>query len=251
MILLLGGTSETAPLALALAEAGHKVLVSTATDIRLNTGEHPAVRRRSGRLDEPGLAALLRSEEVAVIVDATHPYAVDVRGTARRVAAQLQLRYLAFIRPSGLQGDEDVIHALSHDKAAHLAFGLGRPVLLTTGSRNLAPYAHAARLAGQPLVARVLDDPDSLAASRRAGLDERAVVSGRGPFSVAQNRELIRRFGIGVLVTKDSGAPGGLAAKLEAAAQERCQVVVVDRPNLDSPPAATSIADIVRAVGPS
>jgi precorrin-6A/cobalt-precorrin-6A reductase len=249
VILLLGGTSETAPLALALAKAGHTVLVSTATDIRLNTGEHPAVRRRSGRLDEQALTGLLRSEKVAVIVDATHPYAVEVRRTACRVATQLQLRYLAFVRPSGLQGGEDVLHASSHEEAAHLAFGLGRAVLLTTGSRNLAPYAHAARLAGQPLVARVLDDPDSFAACQRAGLPEHAVVSGRGPFSVGQNRELIRRFGIGALVTKDSGAPGGLAAKLEAAAQEGCQVVVVDRPNLDLPFAVASIADIVRAVG--
>ena len=250
MILLLGGTSETAPLALALAEAGHAVLVSTATDIWLNTGEHPAVRRRSGRLDEQGLAALLRAEGVAVIVDATHPYAVGVRRTARSVAAQLQLRYITFLRPSGLQGDENVIHASSHEEAAHLAFGLGRAVLLTTGSRNLEPYVHAARLTGQPLVARVLDDPGALAACRLAGLDERTVVSGRGPFSTAQTRELIRRFGIGVLVTKDSGAPGGLAAKLEAAAQERCQVVVVDRPNLDWPLAMASIADVVGAVGP-
>ena len=37
-VLLLGGTSETAPLATALARAGHNVLVSTATDIALDVG---------------------------------------------------------------------------------------------------------------------------------------------------------------------------------------------------------------------
>lgn len=248
MILLLGGTSETAPLALALAEAGYAVLVSTATQIPLDTGEHPAVRKRSGRLDEHGLETLVRSEGIDVIVDATHPYAADVRHTARQVATHLQIRYLSFIRPSGLRGDEDVIHAPTHDEAAHFAFTLGRAVLLTIGSKNLEPYVRAARLVGQPLVARVLDSPDSLAVCRHVGLDEHAIVTGRGPFSTAQNREIIHRFGVGVLVTKDSGVPGGLAAKLEAAAQEACRVIVVDRPGLCVIGAMDSMDELVRTV---
>ena len=43
MILLLGGTSETAPIAEGLANAGHFVLVSNCTDTPLNTGAHAAI----------------------------------------------------------------------------------------------------------------------------------------------------------------------------------------------------------------
>ena len=52
MILLIGGTSETAPLASGLAGVGYEVLVSTATDSRLNVGDHPRISRRAGRLDK-------------------------------------------------------------------------------------------------------------------------------------------------------------------------------------------------------
>ena len=59
MILLLGGTSSTSPLALRLAEAGYQVLVSKATAIPLEIAAHGAVQCRSGPLDEPRLIQLI------------------------------------------------------------------------------------------------------------------------------------------------------------------------------------------------
>ncbi len=75
MILLIGGTSETAPLAEALAAAGFKVLVSTATEVPLNVGDHPNIFSRSGKLDGPDMAQLAKKRGVQAIVDASHPYA--------------------------------------------------------------------------------------------------------------------------------------------------------------------------------
>jgi len=59
---------------------------------------------------------------------------------------------------------------------------------------------------------------------------QEAVVTGKGPFSVDENRSIIQCFGVRVLVTKDSGAAGGVPEKLEAARLEGCRVVVVRRP---------------------
>jgi precorrin-6A/cobalt-precorrin-6A reductase len=120
--------------------------------------------------------------------------------------------------------------AADHAEAAAMAFALGRPVLLTTGSRNLAPYAEAARRTGVPLAVRVLDAPESLAACRTAGIPEERIIAGRGPFSVEANLAAIRRFGIGVIVTKESGRAGGLDAKLAAADQTGAHVIVIRRP---------------------
>ena len=111
-----------------------------------------------------------------------------------------------------------------------MAFALGGPVLVTSGSRNLAPYAAEARRTGLPLLARVLGHPESLAACRAAGLEAGELVTGRGPFDLQANRELIRRHRARALVTKDSGAAGGLEAKLEAARLEGCAVIVLARP---------------------
>ncbi|HSR13508.1 MAG TPA: precorrin-6A/cobalt-precorrin-6A reductase, partial [Thermodesulfobacteriota bacterium] len=72
-------------------------------------------------------------------------------------------------------------------------------------------------------------------------------LSGRGPFSVDENRRAIREYGIGTLVTKDSGAMGGVPEKLEAARLENCRVVVVKR-SQDLKGTFESTADLIEAV---
>jgi len=230
MILLLGGTSETAPLANALAGQGFSVLVSTATDIPLDIGNHPAIRRRAGLLDEPQLTRLLLDERIRGVVDATHPYAEAIGPLARKIAGQLQLPYFRWLRPAALSGSNETLTAADHAEAAALAFSLGATVLLTIGSKNLEPYVRESRRTGLPVLARVLDHPASLASCQKLGLPSEAVITGKGPFSVDENLSIIRRFGIGILVTKDSGKAGGVPEKLEAARLEGCRVVVVRRP---------------------
>lgn len=231
MILLLGGTSETATLAAGMVKAGFAVLVSTATDIPLEMDDHPQLRRRSGPLDAPDLEALIQDNAISVLVDATHPYATAISALAEATAHRLSIPYLSFVRPGMTYGNTNgIIFAADHGGAARLACAGGKPVLLTTGSRNLRTYAEEAKRTGAPLIVRVLPHPNSLAACRAAGIPAEAVIAAKGPFSVEENINAIRKFGIAVLVTKDSGAAGGAPAKIEAAKLERCKVIVVKRP---------------------
>jgi precorrin-6A/cobalt-precorrin-6A reductase len=139
VILLLGGTSETAPLANALADAGYRVLVSTATDVPLDTGSRPGIRRRAGPLDENAMVRLIEAEGIRAIVDGCHPYASQAHATAQVVAQRLKIPCLSYERPEAIAGDAhgDVLFTVDHAEAAQVAFAFGRPVLLTTGSRNL------------------------------------------------------------------------------------------------------------------
>ncbi|MBI5686130.1 MAG: precorrin-6A reductase [Verrucomicrobia bacterium] len=230
MILLLGGTSETAPLAEAIADAGCEVLVSTATDVPLAVGNRPRISHRSGRLTEVEMTELIRERAVRAIVDATHPYASNVRATAERVAAETGILYLTFIRPGGVGEEDGVRFAADHSEAARLACEAGKPILLTVGSKNVGVYAAEAVCCNIPLFARVLPHPDSLQLCRSAGLSDDHIITGRGPFTADENSRLIRQFGIGVVITKDSGEAGGVPAKLEAARAERCLLIVVGRP---------------------
>jgi precorrin-6A/cobalt-precorrin-6A reductase len=233
MILLLGGTSDTARVAQRLAEAGQKVLVSTATDEALAIGDHPAIRRRSGRLDEAGLADLVRRESIAAIVDATHPYATEISTQARTVAASLGISFVSFVRPPAVEAPTDGVQmAESHAEAARLAFAGGGCVLLTTGSNNVDVYAEEAQRSKRPLFVRVLLRDESLAQCEAVGIPPDRIIAARGPFDVAQNREQIRNCRADVLVTKDGGHAAGVRDKLQAARLEGCRVIVVRRPKL-------------------
>jgi precorrin-6A/cobalt-precorrin-6A reductase len=250
MILLLGGTSETAPIAEAIAAAGYRVLVSTATDVPLLVGDHPSITLRRGPLDEAAMLALVRKHCIRAVIDATHPFASEARRTALHVAEHARITYLRYERPGVISETGDSrVHAgqehggnelavqhdgifvvASHDEAARVGCACSGPVLLTVGSRSLHVYAKQARQSGVRLVARVLDHAESWRAAHESGLSDEDLIIGRGPFTVEQNRELIRRCGAKILITKDSGAAGGVHDKLEAARLEGCHVVIVAKP---------------------
>jgi precorrin-6A/cobalt-precorrin-6A reductase len=234
MILLLGGTSDTLPIARGLAQKGYRVLVSKATDVPLETGDDPHIETRCGPLDAKSLAALVEARGVRAVVDATHPYASVIRATASRVAQAKGIPYFSFLRPPAVvPATSDVELVSDHATAAVAAFVRGRSVLLTTGTRNLAPYVEQSRRTGLSLIVRVLNHPASLDACRQAGIAAERVLACRGPFSVEENRRHLRAFDVGVLVSKDSGIAGGTTEKIEAARAEGCHVVIVARPEID------------------
>ena len=231
MILLFGGTSETAGLATALAEKGQNVLVSTATDAPLEIGDHPAIKRCCGRLDETAIIELIQREEIKAIVDGSHPYAVALHATVAAAAQQAKVPCFRYQRETAaITGEDGLYFVADHDEAAALAVKLAVPVLLTTGSRQLAPYIELLQSHNIPLYARVLPHPESEQACELAGLPAESRIIGRGPFSEVENRQLIRSKKIGVLITKDSGRRGGVAEKISAARKENCRVIVIQRP---------------------
>ncbi len=247
-ILLLGGTSETASLALRLAELGWQVLVSTATDEPLNSGQHSAISRRSGRLNRSELIELITVQGFSALVDATHPYAEVVHRNARNACEETGCPYLRYQRQE-TQGPRDAwLYADDHEQASLLACESGLPILLTIGSRHLAPYVEQASRRQLPLYARVLNHPDSVAACNAAGLETSRRIFGRGPFSYEDNLTLIRRYEIGVVVTKESGQVGGVEEKWRAAEHEHCQFIVVRRPVEPSGQSYNGINELLNAL---
>lgn len=242
MILLVGGTSETAPLAAALVAAGHAVLVSQATETEL---ELPAglVEVRRGRLDRRGFRRLFEERGIEAVVDASHPFARLLRRELLWACASAELPRVRFERPS-VPVEHEVEWADSHEEAARAAVAHGAPILLTTGSRFLSPYRIEASARGIALHARILPGAESLQACRAAGFPLEDVAFARGPFDVAATRGLLERWRIGVLVAKDGGAASGLAERLEAARSLGVQVVLVRRPP-EEPDAVSSPAEVV------
>ncbi|MGE5799737.1 MAG: precorrin-6A reductase [Syntrophaceae bacterium] len=247
MILLLGGTAEAAPIARALMKEGYEVLLSTATSLPSRDPLPRQVQRRIGVLDEKALVELIRARRIRAVVDATHPYSETVSANAGRACRVTAVPYLGYERPGVVDDAPDIVWATDHGHASALACSFSRPILLTIGSRHLAPYVSASRDHGVKIVARVMDEPSSLEYCRHAGLRPEEIVPANGPFSEQHTADLISRYRIGVLVTRDSGEAGGVRAKIAAARKAGCRIVVLKRPR-NRQDCTHSIPDLVKAV---
>ncbi|OQQ19377.1 cobalt-precorrin-6A reductase [Streptomyces sp. M41(2017)] len=236
-VLVLGGTTEARELAAELtARPGVRVTTSLAGRVA-RPGAVEGDVRTGGFGGADGLARWLREHRVDVLVDATHPFASGITANAARAATAAGVPAVVLRRPGWQAGPGDRWHeAGSLSEAAALLPGLGRRVFLTTGRLGLAAFAH---LSGPHFLVRSVEAPGPPLPP------DTEVLLARGPFTLDDERALLLRHRIDVLVTKDSGG-AATAAKLTAARDLALPVVVVRRPPL--PDGVSAVADVPSAL---
>ncbi len=219
-ILILGGTAEARELATELHGQGHHVITSLAG--RVTRPRLPVGETRIGGFGGPdALAAWLRSEEIAAVVDATHPFAERISVNAVRAAEQAGVPLLRLERPGWTEGQTDRWHWVDDlQQAAARIPDLGSRVLLTTGRQGLSAFAG---VDDAWFLIRCVDPPeDPLPPQCEIVLD-------RGPYAPEGELALIDDRRIDIVVTKDSGG-NHTRAKLDAARARGLPVIVVRRP---------------------
>ena len=231
-VLVLGGTGEARRLAASLDEAGVHVVSSLAGRVA-EPVLPPGEVRIGGFGGVAGLVAWLGEAPTAAVVDATHPFAAGMTAAAATAAAVTGVSLLRLQRPGWTAGPGDDWRGVgSLERAAAAVSGYGS-VFVTTGRQGLAAFAG---VPGHCLVRSV--DPPSPPLPRHV-----TVLLGRGPFDLAEERALLRRHAVEVVVTKDSGG-SMTAAKLTAARELGVPVVLVRRPPL---PPGVPVAATVEA----
>ena len=231
MILVLAGTQDGREIAAGLREAGYEVIASVVSEYGRELVAQSGVPAQAAAMDEQELQQFVIQHGIRLMIDATHPYAVNVSRNARQVAANLHIPCLRYERPdSALPIYAKLVLAPDMQRAAEMAVGLGKTVFLTTGSHSLPLFRAAAAGRDCRLIARVLPQPEVIADCIANGFSPADIIAAQGPFSQELNRELFRAYGADVMVTKNSGAIGGTDAKIAAAIELGLMIVVVQRP---------------------
>ncbi len=231
MILVLAGTQDGREIAAGLREAGYEVIASVVSEYGRELVAQSGVPVQAAAMNEQELQQFVIQHGIRLMIDATHPYAVNVSRNARQVAANLHIPCLRYERPdSALPIYAKLVLAPDMQRAAEMAVGLGKTVFLTTGSHSLPLFRAAAAGRDCRLIARVLPQPEVIADCIANGFSPADIIAAQGPFSQELNRELFRAYGADVMVTKNSGAIGGTDAKIAAAIELGLMIVVVQRP---------------------
>jgi precorrin-6A/cobalt-precorrin-6A reductase len=227
-ILILGGTSEALELARRLC-ARPGIVVTTSLAGRTRRPRLPPGRVRIGGFGGPaGLARYLREQRIDVVVDATHPFAARISANVVRAAADAGIPILAYQRTGGPLGP-GAAEVPDLDHALRLGWTLGRRLLVTfrlDGALGPVPSDGA-------LVVRAIEPP------AHAPDENVRWLLDRGPYRPEQERQLLERLALDVVIAKASGGGG---AKFEAAGSLGCHVVLITRPP------ATAASHVVHAV---
>jgi precorrin-6A/cobalt-precorrin-6A reductase len=231
-LLILGGTAE----AVALAEAcagrfGLEVISSLAGRTRAPTLP-PGEVRTGGFGGAEGLARFLVERAIDRVVDATHPFALQIGAHAEQACREVEVPRLRLLRPPWRpEAGDRWVEVADLGQAARLLPELGRRAFLTVGQRDLEAFA------GLDLwfLVRTIEPPGP------SPLGRAEWIAGRGPFAVDDEIPLLRAHAIDVLVTKASGGEA-TNAKLVAARRLGLPVLMVQRPPPPPGPVVDSVA---------
>ena len=226
---LLGGTSFSRQLLGGLEDAGYRLRLSVATPLGVaEIDRPPADGIQAGRMDRTQLTAEITAWGAAALVDATHPYAVEVSRTAREAAVAAGVPLFRATRPAWRPpaGSHGVRLFPSEQELVQELRTTGARALFTVGAKGLRPFAGQ----GVALTARVLPTPESVEAALDAGVAPADLVAAYPPYSVDFTAACMRHLGCTVIVSKESGTEGGLDEKTAAAELVGGQLFVVARP---------------------
>ena len=234
-LLILGGTGEGAALARAVpARFDQRFAVTTALAGRTRRpGPIPGEVRIGGFGGAAGLMAYLGDAAIDRLIDATHPFAAEISAAARVAAERVGIPRLVLQRPPWPRHPLDRWIEVEDFAGAARAVGrLRGRAWLTVGARALPAFAG---IEGVHFLVRLIDPPGA-----KLPLPHCEIVLGRGPFALAEERQLLRRHNIDVLVCKASGGPA-TEAKLVAARELGLPVIMVRRPPPEPGPYVESV----------
>lgn len=226
-LLILGGTAEAAALARGvLARFGDAIDMTTALAGRTrHPGPVPGMVRIGGFGGAPGLAEYLTTQRIERLIDATHPFATEISSAARLACDQTRVPRLLLLRPPWRRHPLDRwIEVDSIEAAAQIVGRVGRRAFLTVGASEVPAFATASAVR---FLVRMIDPP-----RERLPMRFHEVVLGRGPFTLGEERHLLQRHAIDVLVCKASGGAAS-EAKLAAARDLSLPVIMVRRPPVE------------------
>jgi precorrin-6A/cobalt-precorrin-6A reductase len=224
-ILILGGTTEASSLARLIAgDRRFDPFLSLAGRTAFPAPQ-PLPTRIGGFGGADGLARWLGAEDIAAVLDATHPYAARISANAVAACARLSLPLGSLIRPPwNAQHGDRWREAESAEAAARQLAAETEPrrVFLSLGRLELAAFAAAPQ---HDYLARSIDDPGDIALPPRIRF-----VFQRGPFGKEAEARLLAAERIGVIVSKNSGG-AATYGKIEAARDAGLPVIMIARPD--------------------
>lgn len=239
-IWLLAGTGDGPPLTQALLQQGWRVTVSVVSEAAARAyPPHPRLRVEAGALaGEAAIRAELQRQCYAAVVDATHPFAVQISAALTAACQSQGQRLLRLQRSVPCAPGVVLLPSLAALGQQQLA---GERLLLAIGMRQLGPAV--ALSPGAVHHARLLPSAEALQRAQAAGLAAERVACVRPSRSGWIEAGLLGHWGITAVLARQGG---GFS---EAVWQRLCaelgvRLLLIACPRSDALPQADLLAQL-------
>lgn len=247
-IFLTAGTEDGRKLAEFLTRHGHNVTASVVSDYgKKILQQYDGIKISDKSLNADELTENLRGN-FEILVDATHPYAVNVSQNAVDACRRAEIPYIRFEREEVEIDAENIFKVDSYESAAVKAAELGKNIFITTGSRNLKKFIDSPALKDCNLTVRILPTAEVLKECESYGLTPKQIIAMQGPFTTELNVETFKHCRAEVIITKNSGKVGGADTKLAAAKILNLPVVMIERPKIFYPNVAKTFDEVLNFI---
>lgn len=232
-VLIFGGTTESLSILDFLKGFDLDVVLSVATEYgRECAGKYERTQIISGRMDREEIFLYIRKESVDLVIDATHPFAMEITANIRWACEKAQTEYIRCLReemeaPKEMPGQ--IVSVSSVGEAVEYLSSTKGNILITTGSKELKRFCEIPDYQTR-CYARVLSVPESVRSSAKCGFSGRNLIAMHAPFSKEMNIATIHYADAAFFVTKETGDAGGMKEKLKACSETGTTLVVIRRP---------------------
>jgi precorrin-6A/cobalt-precorrin-6A reductase len=232
-VLVLGGTGDAVALAAQASEVPGIEVISSLAGRTQNPSSPDGAVRIGGFGGATGLAEYLRNRPIHLLIDATHPFAAQITQNASIAAAAVGIPFLMLNRPAWEKTAGDRwIEVPDHATAATVL--PAKRIFLTIGRQELSAYAHCSE---HWFLMRMIDPP-----APDTDIPNGEILLQRGKFHLKDERELLKNYNIGAIVSKNSGG-NATYAKIIAAREMNISVVMVQRPVMPEGEIVKSVED--------
>lgn len=232
-ILLFAGTTEGRLLAEFFGSLLVELYVCTATEYgRECIEKKDYMHVLAGRMDEDQISSFLQTNQIDLVVDATHPFALEVTENIRQACNRSGVTCFRCLREGERLWEQDAENVVLVDSVREAVQFLKETrgnILIATGSKELKLYTAIPDFQKR-CYARVLSTKEAVEECVSLGFQGAHLIAMQGPFSKTLNEEMLNHTKAVYFVTKQSGKTGGFEEKMDAAKAAGAILVVVERP---------------------
>ena len=245
MILVLGGTSDSIEICNLLNEYKLPYVVSVTTTYGEELARKCTDKVLLRKLTIEDMVNFIEDNKVEKIIDATHPYAVEVSSNAIKASEISNIKYIRFERKSLIDEiDYDNKYLVDTiEEACDIANKIGNNIFIGTGSKNLSIYKKLIK--NKKLMVRVLPTSEVLLSCESLGFNADNIIAMKGPFTQEMNESTYRQYNIDLVITKESGAAGGFLEKVDACKVLNTPVVIIKRKKMNYPNTVGKIENLI------